>query len=1248
MLRAMRGGLTLRLQPKLIIILMLSVVVTLLDVSLIVRPRLLSETDEGEDRGETFGRDALQFQLMKLRDGRGHIPPNAYGIAKAHVDRLRNASMLRGVESAAAPQVSSEMFSASSPASALGPAPIAPRKWRWLGPGNVGGRIRAIVVSPTTPTTMFAGSVGGGIWKTTTSGASWSPVNDFMASLSVATLAVDPANPSVMYAGTGEGFGNADAIRGAGIFKSVDGGTTWTQIAGTETQSTAVNRIAIAPTGTTVLAATDKGLWRSVNGGAFTFVNTTITPQDVDFNPIDAQKIVTGGYGSILYSWDGGGSWHRASGVPATAGRVELAYAKSQPDTVYALVDYEGGTLYRSSNGGATFSAVSSTPLLDNGQGWYDAALWVNPKDSNHVIVGGVYLRATVDGGATWTTINNGIHVDHHAIVEDPRFDDVSNRTVFIGNDGGVYRAGNIRTVAQSGYSKLDNTLGVTQFYGGAGNAASGTIIGGTQDNGTVVRRPDYGASWSQTLGGDGGAVAADPTDPSYFYSEMIYLQLFRSSTGGGTWTAIGSGIGDAGTASNFIAPFVLDPNDSSRMYAGGAHLWVSANVKSAAPAWKAIFGSATSNYISAIGVAPSVPDIVWVGLNYGNVYRSTNATAATPTFTAVQPPTLGNFVTRITVSPFDPNVVYVMTGGFGSQNLLKTSDGGATWIDATGGDTTGLPNVPISDLEVDPQDPDTLYAATEVGVFTSHDGGAAWDVPQSGPANVAVDELFWMGTTLVAATHGRGMYSIDVNGAGTPSVTASATTLDFGSQPLNTPTAMRRVTITNTGTAPLTIYSIAIAGANAHDYPQLSYTCAGTLPAGGTCTADTLFSPLATGTRVARISLQSNASNGALSIALRGVGVSTTPPPSPWSAQDVGSVAIAGTAAYANGTFTVKGSGADIWGTADAFQFVHQPLTGDGTIVARVATVENVQPWTKAGVMIRDGVGAGAANAALVVSPGRGLSFQYRKTAGGLTTNVPTTGAAPKWVQLTRAGSVISAAVSSDGTAWAAIGSVTIGMASTIQIGLIVTSHSATQAATATFDRVAVTAASSAAGALPAGWLTSDVGAVGKAGSASDAGGTFSVTGAGADIWGTADAFRFVNRQLAADGTVVARVATVQNVNAWTKAGIMVRQSLAAGSAHASIFVTPSKGIAFQRRTSSGTTTLDTTIAGAAPAYLKLSRAGSVVTASTSADGTTWKTVGQQTLSISGAVWIGFAVTSHDATRTATATFDRVSGTGW
>ena len=180
----------------------------------------------------------------------------------------------------------------------------------------------------------------------------------------------------------------------------------------------------------------------------------------------------------------------------------------------------------------------------------------------------------------------------------------------------------------------------------------------------------------------------------------------------------------------------------------------------------------------------------------------------------------------------------------------------------------------------------------------------------------------------------------------------------------------------------------------------------------------------------------------------------------------------------------------------------------------------------------------------------------------------------------------------------------------------------------------------------LPAGWSTSDLGAVGVAGSASETSGTFTVTGSGADIWGTADAFRYAYQQVTGDTTMVARVATVQNVNVWTKAGVMIRQSLSAGSSQASMFVTPGKGLAFQRRPTAGGTSLTTTVAGAAPEWVKISLSGNIVTASVSSDGSAWTTIGQETIAFSGPIYVGLAVTSHDNTRAAKATFDNVSAT--
>ena len=873
----------------------------------------------------------------------------------------------------------------------------------------------------------------------------------------------------------------------------------------------------------------------------------------------------------------------------------------------------------------------------------------MSPVDSNHLIVGGINLRQSLDGGTTWNGISAYIHSDHHAIVSNPRYDGGSNRQVFFAGDGGVNAADDLAAVSSTGFRSLNNNLGVTQFYSGAGNASTGVIVGGTQDNGTLVWTPTSGTSWAQTLGSDGGVTAADPVDPSYYYTETIYLSVYRSSSGGAGWNAISAGISDAGTNANFIAPFILDPNSPNRMLAGGGSLWRSNNVKAAAPAWTAIQGNA-GDHVSAIAIAAANSDIVWVGRSFGRVYKSSNATAAAPSFAVVAAPT-GGMITRITIHPFDANIVYVTTGGFAPANILKTLDGGATWAAATGGGTTALPEVPINDLEIDPASPDTIYAATEVGVFVSLDGGAHWELPQDGPANVCVDELFWMGSTLVAATHGRGMFAVDTRPQGAPAVTVSPGTVDFGTAATGSLGAPKRVTVTNTGTAALIFSNAVVSGANAADWPRLTNTCTGSLPPAGTCWLEASFQPSAPGARSADIVLTTNAATSPDPVHLRGAGlVVQSSVPAPWVAQDVGAAGPTGRATLSSGVFTLSGAGADIWGAADAFQFVSQPLAGDGAIVARVGTVENVNVWTKAGVMIRNDAGAGSANAALFVTPGKGVTFQRRLSTGAQTASTVVAGTAPRWLKLARAGSVITASMSADGSTWTAIGSDTVPLGSKPLIGLAVTSHSVSQLAKATADNVSVTLAPG--GTLPPGWAAADIGTTGQTGSAVEAGGVFTVKGAGADIWGTADAFRYAYVPLPGDGSIVARVSSVQNLNAWTKAGIMIRQTLAPQSVHASVLVTTANGVAFIRRKALSGASTTTAAPGAAPRWVRLTRSGPQFTASVSTDGSLWTTIAQENIAMTGAAWAGLAVAGHASPQLAAATMDHVNAlalpAGW
>lgn len=293
---------------------------------------------------------------------------------------------------------------------------------------------------------------------------------------------------------------------------------------------------------------------------------------------------------------------------------------------------------------------------------------------------------------------------------------------------------------------------------------------------------------------------------------------------------------------------------------------------------------------------------------------------------------------------------------------------------------------------------------------------------------------------------------------------------------------------------------------------------------------------------------------------------------------------------------------------------------------------------------MIRATLDASSPQAFMLVSAGKGLAFQRRVTAGGATTSTtPFAGASPVWVRLVRTGQTITACASTDGTHWTTVGQDTFSMPSTVYVGLAVSSHDASHAATARFDTVT----SGSTASVPSGWQTQDVGSVGVAGSSAATGGTFTVHGAGADVWGAADAFQFAYTPLSADGQIVARVAAMDAVAAWTKVGVMMRESLAAGSAHAFMLISASKGLAFQRRTANGG--LSTNTSGgtaAAPYWVKLARNGQTITASVSSDGTTWRVVGQDTFSMTSVIYVGLAVSSHDPTRAAAATFTDVSVT--
>src|SRR6266567_9046286 len=315
----------------------------------------------------------------------------------------------------------------------------------------------------------------------------------------------------------------------------------------------------------------------------------------------------------------------------------------------------------------------------------------------------------------------------------------------------------------------------------------------------------------------------------------------------------------------------------------------------------------------------------------------------------------------------------------------------------------------------------------------------------------------------------------------------------------------------------------------------------------------------------------------------------------------------------------------------------ISQSLTGDGSIVARVTAQADTDPWAKSGIMIKQSTTAGSAYALLAVNPGNGVTFQhgFNASAGGGGYTFPNA-----WLKLTRAGSVITAYTSADGTTWTQVGTTTIAMTDPVTIGLFVTSHNAGSLNASTFDNVSVTSGGSN---LPVPWSDSDIGNPAPAGSASYAGGVFTVNGGGNDIWGTLDQFNYVSQSLTGDGSIVARVTAQADTDPWAKSGIMIKQSTTAGSAYALLAVTPGNGVTFQHGYNASAGGGGYTFPSA---WLKLTRAGSVITAYTAADGTTWTQVGTTTIAMTDPVTIGLFVTSHNAGSLNASTFDNVSVT--
>ncbi len=801
----------------------------------------LREREKGPKRYDQPREAAEFYRLKRLPTGATEIPVERY------LDALEQMRKM--------PQYSSEYDQFLPSRAELGEnlSALSLPAWTSLGPGNIGGRTRALLINPNNPQVMYAAGVAGGVWKTTNGGAAWTPLDDLLPNLAVSSLAMDPTNPNVIYAGTGEGYFNVDSVRGAGIFKTTDGARWAPLTSTTNSDFHYVNDIVVSPVNSQrVYAATRTGVWRSLDGGSsWTNVlnpanssgNTVFggcldlairTDQSTDF--IFA-SCGTFEQATVYCNTDAGriGAW-RPVLTESGMGRTSLAIAPSNQNIVYAAAssiasgDYYAGlhAVFRSTTGGASGSWTATvrntdatklnTLLFTNpisasstecqpgsaysfySQGDYDNVIAVDPLDPNRLWVGGIDLFRSDDGGANWglasywwTNKSNPhyAHADHHVIAFHPQYNGSTNRQMFIGTDGGVFRTDDARAFVARGsnaacnsnasgvtWTSLNNNYGVTQFYHGAPYPNGITYFGGTQDNGTIRGNDSSGANaWNEIRGGDGGYVAVDPTNTSTLYVEYIGISIQKSTDGGASFNNATSGISDQGL---FITPFTMDPSNSQRLWTGGRFMWRTDN---GAGSWVMASSQVTNGGISAIAVAPTNPNIVLAGSSLGRVARTivgTTANAATSWSFSQTPRGLNaGYISWLTFDPTNANIAYATVSNFNAAppavgHVFKSIDGGQTWTSIDGSGATGIPDIPVHCIVVDPANTSRLFVGTDLGVFASTDGGATWMVENTGFANVTTESLAVnrtaSATNLFAFTHGRGAWRVNISSSGGPS----------------------------------------------------------------------------------------------------------------------------------------------------------------------------------------------------------------------------------------------------------------------------------------------------------------------------------------------------------------------------------------------------------------------------------------------------------------------------------------------
>jgi photosystem II stability/assembly factor-like uncharacterized protein len=705
---------------------------------------------------------------------------------------------------------------------ALSPSTLTELTWRNIGPAITSGRVVDIAVpegaSNANANVFYVASASGGLWKTVNSGTTFEPVFDRESTVSIGDVAVAPSNPDILWVGTGEANNQRSSSWGDGIYKSVNGGKTWTPMGLKGSQH--IGRIVVHPTNPDVVyvaalgplwtSGRERGIFKTTDGGK-TWTNTKSISEhtgfvDLAMDPTDPDVLYAAAYqrerraysflgggpeGGIYKTTDAGATWRKLmEGLPeGDVGRIGLSISRSHPATVYAIVQAREGGVFRSDDYGESWRRTFNADVTP----WYYSQIRVDPNDPERVYTLAINVSVSEDGGKTFRSdVARSAHVDNHAMWIDPR----DSTHLIIGNDGGCY----ISHDRGKTWDFVAN-LPVAQFYAITADMREPFyyVYGGTQDNrswgapsATRNRAGITNADWYQTVGGDGFYSAVDYSDPNIVYAESQEGGVVRYDVKSGERKAIKPqpAPGKPPYRWNWSAPILVSPHDPKTVYFGANFLFKSPD---RGDSWQALGGDLTRQRnrdtlpmmgkvwdrtaisrhegtapygnISTLDESPLKKGLLYVGTDDGLVQVSRDGGATWTKIDKFPGVPEETYVSRVTASPIEEGTVFAAFDGHRSNDfkpyVLKSTDYGANWRSIAA-------NLPASGsayvIRQHPRNASLLFVGTEFGVFMSIDGGAVWTPLKNNLPTVAVHDLIIhpRENDLILGTHGRGIWILD------------------------------------------------------------------------------------------------------------------------------------------------------------------------------------------------------------------------------------------------------------------------------------------------------------------------------------------------------------------------------------------------------------------------------------------------------------------------------------------------------